>query len=62
MHSMAQTDTQTDGHGNYMTNSAQWGRVGEKTGKKTKHIQVMTTLENCKNVVVSFKQETLRLV
>ena len=27
---MAQTDTQTDGHGDSMTNSAQWGRVGEK--------------------------------
>ena len=30
---MAQTDTQThistDGHGDSMTNSAQWGRVGE---------------------------------
>ena len=25
-----QTDTQTDGHGDSMTNSAQWGRVGEK--------------------------------
>ena len=24
------TDTQTDGHGDSMTNSAQWGRVGEK--------------------------------
>ena len=24
-----QTDTQTDGHGDSMTNSAQWGRVGE---------------------------------
>ena len=33
LHSMAQTDTQThistDGHGDSMTNSAQWGRVGE---------------------------------
>ena len=27
---MAQTETQTDGHGDYMSNSAQWGRVGEK--------------------------------
>ena len=26
---MAQTDKQTHGHGNSMTNSAQWGRVGE---------------------------------
>ena len=26
---MAQTDRQTDEHGNSMTNSAQWGRVGE---------------------------------
>ena len=26
---MAQTDRQTDGHGDSMTNSAQWGRVGE---------------------------------
>ena len=25
-----QTDTQTHGHGDSMTNSAQWGRVGEK--------------------------------
>ena len=24
------TDRQTDGHGDSMTNSAQWGRVGEK--------------------------------
>ena len=24
-----QTDTQTNGHGDSMTNSAQWGRVGE---------------------------------
>ncbi len=24
-----QTDRQTDGHGDSMTNSAQWGRVGE---------------------------------
>ena len=24
-----QTDISTDGHGNSMTNSAQWGRVGE---------------------------------
>ena len=23
------TDTHTDGHGDSMTNSAQWGRVGE---------------------------------
>ena len=29
LHSMAQTDTQTHGHGDSMTNSAQWGRVGE---------------------------------
>ena len=27
---MAQTDKQTHGHGDSMTNSAQWGRVGEK--------------------------------
>ena len=27
---MAQTHRQTDGHGDSMTNSAQWGRVGEK--------------------------------
>ena len=27
-----QTDTQTQGHGDSMTNSAQWGRVGEKMG------------------------------
>ena len=26
---MAQTDRHTDGHGDSMTNSAQWGRVGE---------------------------------
>ena len=25
-----QTEPQTDGHGDSMTNSAQWGRVGEK--------------------------------
>ena len=40
---MAQTDThtdrQTDGHGDSMTNSAQWGRVGEnETGDKYCHI------------------------
>ena len=33
MHQMAQTDTythrQTHGHGDSMTNLAQWGRVGE---------------------------------
>ena len=33
LHLMAQTDTQTDrhtdGHGDLLTNSAQWGRVGE---------------------------------
>ena len=28
---MAQTETQTDGHGDSMTNSAQWGRFGEKS-------------------------------
>ena len=28
---MVQTDTHTDGHGDSMTNSAQWGRVGENT-------------------------------
>ena len=27
---MAQTNTQNHGHGDSMTNSAQWGRVGEK--------------------------------
>ena len=32
---MAQTDTHThtDGHGDSMTNSAQWGRVGEKNAE-----------------------------
>ena len=28
---MAQTHRHTDGHGDSMTNSAQWGRVGENT-------------------------------
>ena len=32
---MAQTDKHTNGHGNSMTNSAQWGRVGEKHVHKT---------------------------
>ena len=27
---MAQTHTQTDGHGDLLTNSAQWGGAGEK--------------------------------
>ena len=31
---MAQTDTQTHGHGDSMTNSAQWGRVGENKAVK----------------------------
>ena len=28
-----QTEPQTDGHGDSMTNSAQWGRVGENKNK-----------------------------
>ena len=28
-----QTEPQTDGHGDSMTNSAQWGRVGENQEK-----------------------------
>ena len=44
---MAQTDTQTnrqtDGHGDSMTNSAQWGRVGEN-GRNVhrKHFIILT--------------------
>ena len=33
-----QTHTHTNGHGDSMTNSAQWGRVGEKQ-KKYKHLK-----------------------
>ena len=31
---MKQTDTQTHGHGDSMTNSAQWGQVGENLDYK----------------------------
>ena len=33
-----QTDKHTHGHGDSMTNSAQWGRVGEKTKKHFSHM------------------------
>ena len=41
----------TDGHGDSMTNSAQWGRVGENThtkkiGKKKKKIHKLTIINN----------------
>ena len=33
LHPMAQTHKQINGHGDSMTNSAQWGRVGENDDK-----------------------------
>ena len=42
---MAQTDRHTDGHGNSMTNSAQWGRVGEKHNNN-KHNTIKCQLKN----------------
>ena len=36
-----QTDKQTDGHGNSMTVSAQWGRFREKSSKNIMCINVM---------------------
>ena len=35
-----QTDTPTHGHGDSMTNSAQWGRVGENMTAKSSYILV----------------------
>ena len=32
---MAHTHTHTDGHGDSMTNSAQWGRVGENCSNRS---------------------------
>ena len=32
---MAHTDISTDGHGDSMTNSAQWGRVGKNKQNRT---------------------------
>ena len=38
------TDTQTDGHGDSMTNSAQWGQVGEKLCNTTTIKIIQTTI------------------
>ena len=37
---MAQTDTHTHGHGDSMTNSAQWGLVGENPHPATDTLQI----------------------
>ena len=36
---LTHTERQTDGHGDSMTNSAQWGRVGENNGDHNKFCQ-----------------------
>ena len=38
MHPMAQTDRHTEGHGNSMTESAQWGRFSEKAEEDCKKV------------------------
>ena len=40
---MAQTDRQTDGHGDLLTNSTQWGRVGEKEDMPNTDTKFMDT-------------------
>ena len=42
---MAQTNISTDGHGDSMTNSAQWGQVGENLRKKVNCILTTPTEE-----------------
>ena len=44
---MAQKDTQTDGHGDSMTNSAQWGRVGENLIGDLFSLKKLLTILNC---------------
>ena len=39
LHLMAHTDKQTNGHGDFMTNSAQWGQVGENLVVKFRNIE-----------------------
>ena len=64
---MAQTNKQTDGRGDSMTNSAQWGRVGENLENATLprslafQMSVLdrfwTYIDNktpCKNIIVVF--------
>ena len=48
MHPMAHTDRQTHGHGDSMTNSAQWGRVGEEEKKLLALCdKIMRVNDNC---------------
>ena len=57
---MAQTDTQTDGHGDSMTNSAQRGRVGENVGSLCTDYQsgwTLAWLGECAMLLVVFGPE-----
>ena len=47
-HTDTQTKTQTVGHGDSMTNSAQWGRVGENSITTVK--KVLLNIVNIKNM------------
>ena len=43
MNLKAHTDKQTDGHGDSMTNSAQWGRVGKNKESRLSNLPKLQT-------------------
>ena len=54
---MAQTDSQTDKHGDYMTNSAQWGQLV----KILKIVMLHLILKWCQIEVLKMHQQEMTL-